>query len=111
METLAAKCAEVRELRTGGEQRTRHQRTVAAELVHERVELDVRTFPGGAENPLTKFRDGRERREGLTRTRARRDRGDNRVVKTVHSSVDARRFQRRSPGAELGQRADFKIHQ
>ena len=81
----AAESADVGDTGTVGEQSVAHDRAVAAEFVHARVELEIGALAGGALDALGKLGDRVDRREVRALAAAKADGGDDGVHKAVEA--------------------------
>ena len=82
-------CTDVGDAEPAAQQRVGHDRAVAAEFVHPRVELDVRALAGRREDALPELRQRLDRRERLALPVAPAHRRHNGVDETIEADEGA----------------------
>jgi hypothetical protein len=110
MDDRRTKRADVGDLRALGEDGVGHDRPVAAEFVHPRIELDVGALAGGPENALAEFRDRGDRGEVFSLAGAEPNRGDDRVDETVETEDGLLGSERVAAVAKLLEGAGLEVH-
>src|SRR4051812_15271538 len=93
--------ADVGHARAAGEEGVGHDGAVAAELVEERVEFDVRALARGGDDPLAELRQRGDGREVFARAAAQPDGRHDGVDETVEADEGAARADGRATRGEL----------
>ena len=106
----AAEGADVGDAGAVGEKGVAHDRAVAAEFIHARVELEVGALAGGAEDALAERGNSGERREVIALAGALVDGGHDRVDETIEANEGGFLSEGAAMSAEFLESAGFKVH-
>ena len=110
MHGAAAECADVGDAGAVGEQGVAHDRAVATEFVHARIELDVGALAGGAEDALAEFGNRGKRREVVPLAGALGDWGHDGIHETIETNQRGLLGKRATAVAEFTEGASLEVH-